>query len=101
MNSPRLTKPKSFLNLYFQVHQPKRLRNLGYFDIGYNQSNFDDELNEDIIRKVAKRCYLPTNLLLLKLIHRYPRVRITFSISGVALEQFENYCPAVLESFRM
>jgi alpha-amylase len=101
MNSPQPIKPKSFLNLYFQVHQPKRLRNLGYFEIGSNQSNFNDELNEDIIRKVAKRCYLPTNLLLLKLIHRYPQVKVTFSISGVALEQFENYCPAVLESFRM
>lgn len=101
MNSSRQIKPRAFLNIYFQVHQPRRLRNMGYFDIGTGKTNFDDELNEEITRKVSFRCYLPTNLLLLKLIHRYPQVRITFSISGVALEQFEEYCPAVLESFRM
>jgi len=53
------------------------------------------------MRRVAKSCYLPTNLLLLKLIRKYPDIRITFSISGSALKQLEIFAPAVLESFQM
>ena len=101
MNSLDKTKSMRSVNLYFQVHQPRRLRDLSFFDIGNNETNFDDALNERIIRKVATKCYQPANLLLLELILRYPQLRITFSISGVALEQLEKYCPAVLESFRM
>lgn len=62
---------------------------------------FNDALNSEIMRKVAKNCYLPTNLLLLRLIRKYPQLKITFSISGTALEQLEQYAPAALESFRM
>ncbi len=94
-------KQKCYLNVYFQVHQPRRLRPLGFFDIGSEEANFDDALNRNIIRKVAKKCYQPVNLMLLRLLHQHPNLRITFSISGVALEQLEKYCPAVLESFRM
>jgi alpha-amylase len=95
------TKQKCYLNVYFQVHQPRRLRPLGFFDIGSTQPNFDDDLNKNIIRNVAKKCYQSVNLMLLELIHKHPNLRITFSISGVALEQLEQYCPAVIESFRM
>jgi alpha-amylase len=95
------TKQKLFLNVYFQVHQPRRLRPVGFFDIGTEEVNFDDAMNRNIIRKVAKNCYQPVNLMLLKLLHQHPNLRITFSISGVALEQLERYCPAVIESFRM
>lgn len=101
MSSLHKSKSVRMLNLYFQVHQPRRLRNLSFFDIGNNGSVFDDALSEGIIRKVAMGCYQPVNLLLLKLIRQYPQLRITFSISGTALEQLEKYCPAVLESFRM
>ncbi|HTH57727.1 MAG TPA: glycoside hydrolase family 57 protein [Cyclobacteriaceae bacterium] len=101
MSSLQRINPMRSLNLYFQVHQPRRLRGLSFFDIGKNETYFDDALNERIICEVARRCYWPANLLLLKLIQRYPQVRITFSISGSALEQLEKFCPAVLESFRM
>src|SRR5690606_8721296 len=56
--------------------------------------------NNEIIRRVATQCYLPTNALLLKLIRKYPGLRLTFSISGVTLEQFEESAPEVLVSFR-
>jgi alpha-amylase len=94
-------KQKCYLNVYFQVHQPRRLRPLGFFDIGSAHENFDDTLNQNIIRRIAKKCYQSVNLMLLELIHQHPNLRITFSISGVALEQLEKYCPAVIESFRM
>lgn len=91
---------KQYLNLYFQVHQPRRLRKFQFFDIGSNGEYFDDDLNKEILRRIAKECYLPANRLLLKLIRKFPELKVTFSISGVALEQFQLYAPAVLQSFR-
>lgn len=87
---------------YFQVHQPYRLRsNYSFFDIG-NSDNFEDEsANAEIMKKVAKNCYLPTNKLLLSLIKKNKgKFKVSFSISGMALEQFEQYTPEVIESFK-
>ena len=86
---------------YFQVHQPFRLRQFSVFDIGHNQNYFDDEKNAQICRKVANKCYLPANRLMLDLIKRTNgKFRVSYSVSGVALEQFEKYCPEVLDTFR-
>ena len=87
--------------LYFQVHQPRRLRTLRFFDIGANSGYFDDELNKDILQRIASECYLPANALLLKLIKKNPAIRVAFSISGIAIDQLEEYAPEVLDSFRL
>jgi alpha-amylase len=89
-----------YLNLYFQVHQPRRLRRFQFFDIGTNVSYFDDALNASILKRIAKDCYLPTNTMLLSLIKKDPNLRITFSISGVALDQLNLFAPEVLASFQ-
>jgi alpha-amylase len=91
---------QQYLNLYFQVHQPRRLKKFHFFDVGSDRNYFDDGLNKDILCRIAENCYLPANRLLLKLIGRHPEVKVTFSISGTALEQFEQYAPEVLRSFR-
>lgn len=70
------------------------------FEIGYNDDYFDKKKNAEVCRKVAKKCYLPANALMLELIRRYPGFKISYSISGVALEQFAEYTPEVLESFQ-
>jgi alpha-amylase len=89
------------LNFYFQVHQPFRVKEYKIFDIGNEENYFDDKLNEEIMRKVATKCYLPMNALLLELIKKYGgEFKISFSISGVAIEQMEMYAPDVLESFK-
>jgi alpha-amylase len=86
---------------YFQVHQPFRIRNYGYIEIGSNHFYEDYEKNFEILNKVADKCYLPTNTKMLKLIKRHNgKFRISYSISGVALEQFEQYRPEVIESFK-
>jgi alpha-amylase len=86
---------------YFQVHQPKRLRNYTFFDIGKNHNYEDDTKNREILIKVANKCYLPTNNLLLNLINKYRGAfKVSFSITGVAIEQFKQYCPEVLDSFK-
>lgn len=89
------------LVFYFQVHQPFRLKHVRVLDIGRNISYFDDESNKKICKKVAEKCYLPTNALLLDLIEKYEgRFKVAFSITGTAIEQFKLYAPEVLESFK-
>jgi len=84
---------------YFQVHQPFRLRRYSVFDSDANY--FDDFKNAEICRKVAQKCYLPTNRVLLDLLRRHERdFAVSFSITGVALEQFEKWAPEVIQSFR-
>ncbi len=84
---------------YFQVHQPYRLRHYTVFDSDYNY--FDDKKNAEICRKVAKKCYLPTNLLMLELIKKYKgRFKIAYSITGILLEQLEKYAPEALKTFK-
>ncbi len=86
---------------YFQVHQPYRLKHYTVFDIGQNKDYFDDKKNREIAKKVATKCYLPMNNLLLRLIKKYEgKFKVSFSISGTAIDQFEEYEPKVLESFK-
>lgn len=86
---------------YFQVHQPWRLRHYSVFDVGGLLDYFDDDLNREVMQKVARKCYLPANQTLLKMIERYQgRFRCSFSLSGVALEQMLMYAPEVIDSFR-
>lgn len=87
--------------LYFQIHQPFRLKRYRFFDIGNDHYYYDDYLNESIMRKVADRCYLPTNKIILDLIKKHPgKFKLAYSISGIALDQFEIYAPEVLDSFK-
>ena len=91
--------------LYFQVHQPRRIKRYRFFDIGHDHEYFNesgelDTNNARVLRKVANKCYLPANAVLLDTLEKHPEFRIAFSISGIALEQFEEYAPEVLESFK-
>ena len=87
--------------LYFQVHQPLRFRRYRFFDIGNDHYYYDDYSNESIMRRVAERCYLPANKIMLDLINEYGcKFKVTFSITGIALDQMELYAPDVLESFK-
>ncbi|HLD97242.1 MAG TPA: glycoside hydrolase family 57 protein, partial [Candidatus Nanoarchaeia archaeon] len=85
---------------YFQVHQPLRLRHYTVFEIGGNSNYFDEQKNKGIMDRVAKKCYLPANALMLELLDKHPEFRASYSISGVALEQFIQHQPEVLDSFR-
>jgi alpha-amylase len=83
---------------YFQLHQPLRLRHYTVFD--NNDRYFDDYKNAFVCRKVADKCYLPTNRLLLDLIRRFEgKFKIAFSITGVLLEQLQLFAPEVVSTF--
>ena len=87
--------------LYFQVHQPTRLRLYRFFDIGKDSHYYDDFANRTILRRVAQKCYLPMNKLMLDLINQYKgKFKIAYSISGSALDQFQRFAPEVIDSFK-
>lgn len=93
------------LCFYFQVHQPYRVKKFRVFDIGNDAEYFNHRgegglNNRAICEKVARKSYIPATKLLIKLLRRHPEFRVSFSFSGVALEQFESYAPEVLDLFR-
>ncbi|MBU2612599.1 MAG: glycoside hydrolase family 57 protein [Nanoarchaeota archaeon] len=90
---------------YFQVHQPLRVRKYSIFDIGKNNNYFSDNSetslnNVKVLRKVSEKCYIPMNALLLELLEKHPEFKVSFSFSGVYLEQLEKHAPEVLLSFK-
>lgn len=92
---------KKSLCLYFQVHQPTRLRLYRFFDIGKDSHYYDDFANRTILRRIAQKCYLPMNEMLLEAIKANGGAfKVAFSISGSLMEQLDRYAPEVLDSFR-
>lgn len=90
---------------YFEVHQPMRLNRFSVFNIGEKNDSFstyfNHKLNQQIFEKVAKKSYLPTNNLLLDLIHDFDgKFRISFSLTGTFVEYCERFVPTVLDSFK-
>lgn len=85
--------------LYFQVHQPRRLRKYTVFD--EDPDYFATAENRRILRKVAEKCYRPATKLMLDLVRRHEgRFRVAYSISGSALDQMQAWTPDVLDLFR-
>ncbi|HUO08487.1 MAG TPA: glycoside hydrolase family 57 protein [Phycisphaerae bacterium] len=83
--------------LYFQIHQPFRLRKYTVFDT--DPSYFDNALNARIAKRVADRCYLPLTQTLLDLVNQtHGRFRFAVSITGTAIEQLETHSPEVLHN---
>lgn len=86
---------------YFQIHQPFRLKRYRFFNIGRDHYYYDDYANEDIMQQIAARSYIPANRMLLDLINQNKgKFKVSFSISGLALEQMEIYTPEVIDGFR-
>lgn len=78
--------------LYFHVHQPLRIKRYTVFDIGHDHQYFNDESdtklnNKRVLEKVARKSYLPTNKVLLRLLKNIPEFKISYSFSGVLLYQ--------------
>lgn len=87
--------------LFFELHQPLRLRRYRFFDIGNDHYYYDDYTNETILRKVSEECYLPANKILLDLIRKNKDgFKVSFSLTGVLVDQLETYVPEVIDSFR-
>ncbi len=93
------------LCIYFEVHQPMRLNHFSESKIGRKNDTFNTyfnhDLNRGIFKKVAKKCYIPTNKILLDLIKEYfSEFRFSFSLTGTFIESCERYMPTLLDSFK-
>jgi len=97
--------------MIFEVHQPFRLNRNFPRDLLVNLNPrdlfklyFDMELNLEIFNRIARECYLPANEILLELIEEFKdssrQFKVSFSLSGIFLEQCELWDPKVLESFK-
>lgn len=93
--------------LYLHVHQPYRISPYSIFSAGLDHNYFDDNRfhnrsarNDEVLRKVAHKSYLPTNKMLIELLHAYPEFRVSLSITGTFIEQCEQWAPDVLSSFK-
>jgi alpha-amylase len=97
----------------FEVHQPFRLnRNFSADLLSRKQVTkedlfelyFDNQLNQHVFERAARKCYYPTNSLILEQIDRFKKdtkkFKVAYSISGVFIEQCERWNPNLLESFR-
>ena len=86
---------------YFQIHQPFRLKRYRFFDIGRDHYYYDDFNNEEIIKEIARKSYIPANNAILEMIKSSEKqFKVAFSISGVALEQLEIYVPEFIDSMK-
>jgi alpha-amylase len=90
-----------YLSLYFHAHQPYRLSNMSIFELGKKKYYFTgplDQTNEYIINRVAERGYIPANTMLLELL-KTTGLKLSYSLSGVLLEQLESQAPEVIDLF--
>jgi alpha-amylase/alpha-mannosidase (GH57 family) len=86
-------------HFYFQVHQPFRLKEYNFSMIG--EEHEYEEKNAVLLDHLADKYYLPTNKHILRLIKKHKgKLKVIFSMSGCAMEQFMLYRPDVLVSFQ-
>ena len=87
--------------LYLHAHQPLRLRDYSVFDIGTHRNYIDDKKNKFYLDRIADKSYRPLNKMFLDLIGRYGNdFKVSFSITGVLIEQLRQFAPDVLEDFQ-
>jgi Alpha-amylase/alpha-mannosidase len=101
----------TLVSLSFEVHQPIRLKKNFFWD-GYMNRQvvpdlwkyyFDCPENKRIFERVSDKCYLPANRAILEGIKKLQgsnrSFKVSYSFSGVFLEECQRYRPDVLDSF--
>jgi len=97
----------------FEVHQPHRIKKNFFWENkifkrvdkkDFFNYYFDNAVNREVFDRASKKCYFPSNRILLETIDRYKgekkQPKFSFSISGVFLEQCEMFNKDLLETFR-
>ncbi|AET32056.1 glycoside hydrolase family 57 protein [Pyrobaculum ferrireducens] len=88
---------------FFEVHQPRRLRpdlHRVFPRRPREEEIFYEELDGHIFRRVSDRVYRKATKILIDASREIPGFKVTFSVSGLALEQFRRWAPDVLDLFR-
>jgi alpha-amylase len=87
--------------LYFKVHQPYRLKEYRMKGVDTPYCYEDIPSDERSIHHLADNCYLPANKIIKELINEHNgKFRITYSVSGTAIELFQKHRPDVIVSFQ-
>lgn len=99
--------------LIFEVHQPLRLNRNFHSDLLGSPSilkeqlfdlYFDHKLNRHIFERAARKCYFPSNNIILQQINQFrnenKKFKVSFGVSGVFIEQCKRWSPELLESFK-
>ncbi|MEM5873213.1 MAG: alpha-amylase, partial [Acidilobaceae archaeon] len=80
--------------LFFEIHQPYRLRPLDPYP-SFSKTSLEDlfewELNREVFERVAKRVYEKASRILLKSLKEVEEFKFTLSISGLALEGMKKW----------
>ncbi len=91
------------LSFCLEVHQPRRLKRYRVFDIGNDQEYFVDdentESNKVLFQKLSEDLYMPMCLVLHGMLDLNPDFKMALSLSGMFLEQAEEYAPEMLDAF--
>jgi len=86
---------------YFQIHNPFRLKKYRFFEIGQDHYYYDDFQTEDKIRNLVESSYIHANRTIAEMIRSSNgKFKCAFSISGIAIEQLEQFAPEVIDSFK-
>jgi len=87
--------------LYFELHQPYRLRKYLSKDIDACHCYEDATADMESINQLADACCLPANEIIYdQIIQQKGKFRVTFSISGIVLELFQQHRPDIIRSFQ-
>ena len=87
--------------LYFEIHQTIHLKRYRFFDIGTDHYYYDDYENETCVNDIVERSYMPALNTLHDMIKQHGKYfKVSFSLSGVGMEQLEVHAPQVLEKLQ-
>jgi len=87
--------------LYFQIHQPFRLKRYRFFNIGNDHYYYDDFANDDIVTRVGHNSYMAMASTLEEMVREYGEdFKCAISITGIAVEQLQQYVPEFIEKLK-
>lgn len=88
------------LNFLFLVHERPTLKHYPFSNIGNDHYYYDDYADDNALTARCEQCYMPANRLLLDMIkNSNGKFKVSFAISGIALERFQQLSPEIIDSF--
>jgi alpha-amylase len=87
--------------LIFHTHQPVRLKNYRFYEIGGKNSYFNEESNKSWLTTTANKKFIPVNKALLGIFNNpASQFKISFSFTGCTLDLFEAFTPELIKNLK-
>lgn len=92
------------VSLSFEVHQPYRINRNFKPEYAHDEDHlmdvyFNNSWNEEMFKKVAEKCYYPATRIMMEKLEEYPQFKVSFSFSGILVEQCEKWDKDLLDLF--